>query len=161
MATSLLKSFIEVVNPAAAKAGKKAGDPQGHKAERRMWSQAGQAAPQTELSSKSVLEVWSSQTDQPGDDVSQGAMQVQAVESENVLEVSGEEIPSLELADQIAVHRRVLVMEPNSMSVDTSSTAMLMSVHSNCSVRQKTVVWSKVTSYKMLNFSRMQLWNTS
>ena len=28
-----------------------------------------------------------------------------AVEGENVLEVSGEEIPSLELADQIAVHR--------------------------------------------------------
>ena len=53
---------------------------------------------------------------------------MQAAESENVLEVSGEEIPSLELADQIAVCRWVPVMEPNSMSVDTSSTAMSMSV---------------------------------
>ena len=32
-------------------------------------------------------------------------MGCQSAESENVLEVSGEEIPSLELADQIAVHR--------------------------------------------------------
>ena len=48
-------------------------------------------------------------------------------ESGNVLEVSGEEIPSLKLADQIAVHRQVPVSEPNSMSVDTSSTAMSIS----------------------------------
>ena len=124
MATSLLKSFIEAVNPAAAKAGKKARDPQGRKTKRRTWSQVGQAVPQAEPSSKSVLEVQSSQIDQPGDDVGQGAMWVQAAESENVLEVSGEEIPSLELADQIAAHRRVPITEPNSMSVDTSSTAM-------------------------------------
>ena len=45
MAISLLKSFIEVVNSAAAKAGKKARDPQGHKAERKTCGpQAGQAA---------------------------------------------------------------------------------------------------------------------
>ena len=100
MATSLLKSFIKVVNPAAAKAGKKAQDPQGRKAERKLWPQAGQAVPHAELSSKSVLEV---------------------------LEVSGEEIPSLELADQIAFCRRVPVMEPTSISVDTSSTTMSMS----------------------------------
>ena len=55
-------------------------------------------------------------------------MRVQAVESENVLDVSGEEIPSLELADQIAVCRQVPVMEPSSMSVDTSSTTMSMSM---------------------------------
>ena len=105
MATSLLKSFIEAVNPAAVKAVKKVRDPQGHKDERKTWSQAGQAVLQAELPSKSVLEVQSSQTDQPGDDVGQGTMWVQSAESENVLEVSGEEIPSLELADQIAVRR--------------------------------------------------------
>ena len=70
-----------------------------------MHPQAGQAASQAEPSSKSVLEVQSSRTDQPGDDVGPGTMWVQAAESENVLEVSGEEIPSLELADQIAVHK--------------------------------------------------------
>ena len=105
MATSLLKSFIKVVNPTVAKAGKKVRDPQGHKAERKIWPQAGQAVLQAEPSSKSVLEVWSSQTDQPGDDVDPATVWAKAVESENVLEVSGEEIPSLELADQIAVHR--------------------------------------------------------
>ena len=105
MATSLLKSFIEVINPAAAKAGKKARDSQGQKAERRPWPQASQAVPQAEPPSKSVLEVRSSRTDPSGDDVDQGAMQVQAAESENALEVSGEEIPSQELADQIAVRR--------------------------------------------------------
>ena len=101
----MLKSFIEPVNPAAAKAGKKVRDPQGCKAETKTWPQAGQAVPQAEPSSKSVLEVQSSWTNRPGDDVGQGTVQVQAVESENVLEVSGEEIPSLELADQIAVCR--------------------------------------------------------
>ena len=78
--------------------------------------------------SKSVLEVWSTKIDQLGDDVGQGAMQVQAVEGQNVLEVSGEEIPSLELADQIAVHKRVPVTEPSSMSVDTSSMTVSTSV---------------------------------
>ena len=105
MATSLLKSFIEAVNPAAAKAGKKARDPQGHKAERKLQPQAGQAVPQAEPSLKAVLEVRSSRTDPSGDDVGQGAMWVPVAEGENVLEVSGEEIPSLELADQIAVCR--------------------------------------------------------
>ena len=56
-------------------------------------------------------------------------MQVQAVEGENVLEVSGEEIPSLELADQIAVCKQVPIMEPSSMSVDTSSMTVSMSAH--------------------------------
>ena len=49
------------------------------------------------------------------------------MEGEHVLEVSGEEIPSLELADQIAVCKGIPVMEPSSMSVDTSSTTMSMS----------------------------------
>ena len=35
----------------------------------------------------------------------QGAVRKQVAGSEDVLEVSGEEVPSLELADQIAVHR--------------------------------------------------------
>ena len=120
MATSLLKSFIEAVNHAAAKAGKKAQDPKDHKAERKPWPQAGQAVPQAELSSKAVLEVRSSRTDPSGDDVAQGAMWVPVVESENVLEVSGEEIPSLELSDQITVHRQVPVTKPNSMSMSMS-----------------------------------------
>ena len=124
MATSLLKSFIEVVNPAVGQAGKKACDSQGRKIERGV----AQAAPQVDPTSKSVLEVWSGQIKQPGDDVGQGAMRVQAEESENVLEVSGEKTPSLELADQIAVRRWVPVTEPSSMSVDTSSTAMSMSM---------------------------------
>ena len=70
-----------------------------------MRPQAAQAAPPAELPSKAILEVQSSWTDQPSDDVGPGSVQVQAAESENVLEVSEEEIPSLELADQIAVCR--------------------------------------------------------
>ena len=63
MATSLLKSFIEVVNPAAGQAGKKMRDPQGRKAERKMRPQAGQTSPQVEPTSKAVLEVQSAQVD--------------------------------------------------------------------------------------------------
>ena len=139
MATSLLKSFIEVVNHAVAKAGKKVQDSQGHKAERRTWSQAGQAVLQAEPSSKSVLEVWSSQTDQPGNDVGPGTVRVQAAESENVLEVSGEEIPSLELADQIAVCSESPLW--NLIPCQWTPVPQLCRCpHNNNSVRQKTVV---------------------
>ena len=50
------------------------------------------------------------------------------MEGEDVLEVSGEEFPSLELADQIAVHRRIPVTDPDSMSVNTSSKPIRASV---------------------------------
>ena len=46
------------------------------------------------------------------------------MDSENAVEVSEEEVPSLELADQIAVRRQIHIREPSSMSVDTSSMAM-------------------------------------
>ena len=100
MATSLLKSFIEAVNPAAGQAAKKVRKTlKVARLRGECNPQAAQVAPSVEPSSKSVLEVQSSQTDQPGDDVGPGTIRVQAAESENVLEVSGEEIPSLELAD--------------------------------------------------------------
>ena len=40
MATSFLKSFMEVVNPAAGKAAQKVRDPQSHKTERKMQPEA-------------------------------------------------------------------------------------------------------------------------
>ena len=91
MATSFLKSFMEVVNPAAGKAAKKVQDPQGHKTERRTRSEV-VVVPQ--------------------------AMQGPPVDDENVLEVSGEEIPPMELADQIVVCRRIPVEDPE----DTDNT---------------------------------------
>ena len=55
-----------------------------------------------ELSSKATLE---RQSTRPEIVVVPEAVQEQVAEGENVLEVSGEEIPSMELADQIAIHR--------------------------------------------------------
>ena len=40
------------------------------------------------------------------------AMQEPPVDDENVLEVSGEEIPPMELADQIVIHRQIPVEDP-------------------------------------------------
>ena len=40
------------------------------------------------------------------------AVQEPLADGENVLEVSGEEIPSMELADQIAICRQIPVMDP-------------------------------------------------
>ena len=127
MATSLLKSFMEAVNPAVGQAAKKACDPQGRKADRRMWPQAAPSVPEADLTSKLALETRTPTVAQP-DDVGQGAMQEQVVEGENVLEISGEEIPSMELADQIAVCRPIPVMEPNSLSVNTSLTSISTSM---------------------------------
>ena len=66
-----------------------------------------QSLQQADPTSKLVLELWSTNVDHLDDDAGQGTMQDQAVEGKHVLEVSGEEIPSLELADQIAVRRHV------------------------------------------------------
>ena len=56
------------------------------------------------------------------------AEQEQLVEGENVLEVSGEEIPSMELADQIAVCRQITVMDPETMD-NTDSDPVPVSTH--------------------------------
>ena len=100
MATSFLKSFMEAVNPVVGKAAKRACDPQGRKIERRMRSEAD--APLMRPAMKATLE---EQSMQPEIVVVPPAKQEQLVEGENVLEVSGEEIPSRELADQIAIRR--------------------------------------------------------
>ena len=57
----------------------------------------------------------------------QGPVQEQVVGGEDVLEVFEEEIPSLELADQIAVHRRIPITDLDSMSVNTSFKSILAS----------------------------------
>ena len=130
--------YRSAVNPAVGQAAKKACDPQGCKTDRRMWPQAAPSVTEADLTSKLALETWTITVAKP-DDVGLGAVQEQAVEGESVLEVSGEEIPSMELADQIAVHRSIPVTEPNSLSVNTSSTSISTFMHSNCSVRWRIV----------------------
>ena len=61
-----------------------------------------------ELTMKATLEGWPTQ---PEIVVVPELMQEQVAEGENVLEVSGEEIPSMELADQIAIHRQIPAMD--------------------------------------------------
>ena len=111
MATSFLKSHMkyEAVNLAAGKAAKKARDPQGRKTERRTWSEAAPNALLAELTSKEALEERSTQ---PEIVVVPQAMQGPPVDDENVLEVSGEEIPPMELADQIVIRRQIPVEDP-------------------------------------------------
>ena len=115
MATSFLKSFMEAVNPVVGKAAKKMWDPQGCKTERRTWSEAAPNALLAELTSKEALEgqsIW------PEIIVVPQAMQELLADGENALEVSGEEIPSMELADQIAICRQIPVEDPE----DTDNT---------------------------------------
>ena len=59
MATSLLKSFIEAVTPAAGQAAKKANGPQGHKTDRRAQPHAIPSVLEADPSSKSALETQS------------------------------------------------------------------------------------------------------
>ena len=109
MATSFLNSFMEAVNPVAGESCEKGVRPSGlHKTERRTQPQSAPDAPLMELTSKATLEGWSSR---PEIVVVPEAVQEQVTEGENVLEVSGEEIPSMELADQIAICRRIPVMD--------------------------------------------------
>ena len=74
---------------------------------------------------KETLEEWSTQ---PEIVVVPVIEQEQVAEGENVLEVSGEEIPSMELADQIAVCRRIPVMDPETTD-NTDSDPVPASVH--------------------------------
>ena len=126
MATSFLKSFIEVVNPVAGKAAKRVWDPQGRKTERRTRPQTAPDAPLMEPSSKATLERWSSR---PEIVVVPEAVQVQVVEGENVMEVSGEEVPSLELADQIVVRRWIPVIDSELSADNTDLDPVQASAH--------------------------------
>ena len=101
MATSFLKSFMEAVNEAAGKAVKKPQDPQGRKTERRMQPEAAPNA-LLELTSKEALEERSTR---PEIIVVPQAMQELQVDDEDVLDVSGEEVPPGELAEKIVVCR--------------------------------------------------------
>ena len=126
MATSFLKSFIEVVNPVVQKAAKRVQDPQGHKTERKTWPQSAPDAPSMELTLKATLE---GQSSRPEIVVVPELMQEQVAEGENVLEVSGEEIPSMELADQIAIRRQIPVMDSDWTEDDTDLNPVQASVH--------------------------------
>ena len=79
-----------------------------------------------ELTSKATLEGWSSRLEIV---VVPEAMQEQVAEGENVLEVSGEKIPSMELADQIAVHRWIPVMDSELSMDNTDSDPVQASAH--------------------------------
>ena len=126
MATSFLKSFMEAVNPVVGKAAKRVQDPQGHKTERRMWSEADLDALSMRPTMNATLEERSTW---PEIVVVPPAEQEQLVEGENVLEVSGEEIPSRELADQIAIHRQILVMDSELTEGDTNVDPVPASTH--------------------------------
>ena len=56
-------------------------------------------------------------------------MQEPLMEGENVLEVSGEEIPSMELADQIAVRRQIPVTDSELTEGDTNLDPVLASTY--------------------------------
>ena len=118
MATSFLKSFMEVVNPAAGKAAQKVWDPQGHKTERKMQPEAAPNA-LLELTSKEALEEW---LNRPEIVVVPQTMQESPEDNENVLEISGELAEQMELADQIVVQRQVPVedLEEEMGSVDSN-----------------------------------------
>ena len=105
MATSFLKSFMEAVNPAAGKAAQKAWDPQGHKTERRTRPEAASNA-LLELASKEALEEWSTWPEIVV--VPQVVLEPQA-DDEDVLDVSGEEVPPGKLPEWIIVHRQIPV----------------------------------------------------
>ena len=119
MATSLFKSFIEAVNPRAGRPGQRGSNPQGQKIDRRTRSQTARSVPEPDLASTSAFETQSTNVVQ-SNDVGQGAMQGPAEEGENALGGLGEEIPSLELAEQITIRKPIPVMEPDSSPDNTS-----------------------------------------
>ena len=127
MATSLFKSFIEAVNPGAGWPGQRASNPWGHKINRRTQSQTAQSVLEPDPASKSALETQSTNVVQ-SNDVGWGAVQGPAEEGENALGGSGEEIPSLELVEQIAIHRPIPVMEPQSSPDNTSLSSLSASM---------------------------------
>ena len=124
MATSLFKSFIEAINPGAGQPAKRTSDPQGCKFNRKTWCQTAWSAPELDPVLKSTLEVQATNIVQ-SDDVDQDAMQGWVEEGENALEVSREEVPSLELAEQIAVCRPVPVTELSLSPVNISLSSSL------------------------------------
>ena len=152
MATSFLKSFMEAVNPVVQ--GKLLKRHETLKVARlrggcglkqlqmpRQWNQP----PKQALEGRST---W------PEIVVVPQAMQEPSVDGENVLEVSGEEIPSMELADHIAVHRRIPVDGSWSRQITPTLNPVLASIDDSGFRRQ-------AISFKMLNSSRKRQLSTS
>ena len=126
MATSFLKSSLRQSILQRGKLQKRARDPQGRKTGRRTRPEAAPDAPLMESSSNAILEERSTQ---PEIVVVPEAVQEQVAEGENVLEVSGEKIPSMELADQIAICRQIPVMDSELSMDNTDSDPVQASAH--------------------------------
>ena len=115
MATSFIKSFMEAVNPAAAKAAKKAQDPQDPRVEKTRQPQAASNA-LLDATSREALEEWPTgpeivvipQTEQMGpmDDI-------------DTVEIPADEVAPEDLPQRVIIHRRVF---PSSLMKKVSST---------------------------------------
>ena len=91
MSTSFLKSFMEVVNPAAGKAAQKAHDPQSRKAERK-------TQPETETNVL-LSEALKDRSTRPEIIVVPQTEQVLQMDDVNVVEIPAEEVPPEDLLE--------------------------------------------------------------
>ena len=110
MATSFLKSFMEVVNPAAGKSAQKAWDPQGRKTERKTQPEA-----ETNVLLSEALEDWSSR---PEIIVVPQTEKMLQMDNMNVLEIPAEEVSLEDLPEWIIICRHIPVESDEESSTD-------------------------------------------
>ena len=110
MATSFLKSFMEVVNPAAGKAAQKAHDPQSHKTERKTQPEA-----EANVLLSEALKEWSSR---PEIIVVPLTVQMPQMDDVNVLEIPAEDVSPEDLLEWIIVQRCIPVESDEESSTD-------------------------------------------
>ena len=113
MATSFIKSFMEAVNPAAAKAAKRAQNPQDPRVERMERSETASNA-LLDVTSKEALE------ERPvGPEIIViPQAQMSQMDDVNVLEIPADEVAPEDLPERVIVHRRIPIESDKESSID-------------------------------------------
>ena len=114
MATSFIKSFMEAVNPAAAKAAKRAQDPQDPRVEKTRQPQAASNA-LLDATSREALEEWPAG---PEIVVIPQTIQMGPMDDIDTVEIPADEVTPEDLPQHVIVHRRVPIKSDEESTID-------------------------------------------
>ena len=114
MATSFIKSFMEAVNPAAARAAKKSQDPQDPRVERMRQPQAASNA----LLDATSMEALESRPTGPEIVVIPQTEQMGPMEDIDTVEILADEVAPEDLPQHVIVHRRVPIESDEESIID-------------------------------------------
>ena len=146
MATSFIKSFMEAVNPAAARAAKRDQDPQDPRVENPRQPQAASNA-LLDATSREALEEWPAS---PEIVVIPQTIQMGPMDDIDTVEIPADEVAPEDLPQRVIIHRRVPIESDEESTIDPDILTTIDETGSDTVILQR-----------MPNYFRMLLQSTS